>query len=396
LARYDIVLYGATGFTGALVAQYLARNAEGTRWAIAGRDASKLNAVAQSLPEPPPILIADASKPDTLDALAAGARVVCSTVGPYARHGSALVAACVRAGTHTCDLTGEAQWMAAMIAAHHEEAKRTGARVVHACGFDSVPSDIGAATAIAAYARRFNARPTSVKLYVRKASGGVSGGTLASMMELLDQASGDRAIRKILADPYSLLPAGAARGPDVNDLAGVSWDDAEQSWTAPFVMAASNAKVVRRTLALGDPSGNAELRYEERSSFGAGVGGAAKAAMMTAGLGAFTAAVSTGPGRAIVGPWLPQPGQGPNETARTNGYFEMDVVARGPLGEARVRVHGDKDPGYGSTSGMIAEAALALASTPSGAEGGVLTPAFAFGVGFAERLVRAGVTFTER
>lgn len=399
--RYDIVLWGATGFTGELVAAYLLKVRGTQGWALAGRSVQKLAEVRARLAELDPaatslpLLVADAGDPASLRTLTAQAKVICTTVGPYAKYGAPLVAACVDTGTHCCDLTGESHFMKQMIDTHHEAARAKGVRIVHACGFDSVPSDLGVFVAQQEAERRFGKPLPRVRLYVRKASGGVSGGTIASMKNMLEVAAVDKSVRRTLADPYCLLPTDAPRGPWVRDIGGASWDADEQVWVGPFVMAATNAPVVRRSHALrGSPNG-AAFAYTEVTRMGAGVGAWAKGQGMALGLGGFVGAMSTPGLKKLVDRFLPQPGEGPSRDTREKGFFVIDVVARGEAGqEVRVTVRGDKDPGYGATAGMLGEAALCLAEDPYDGPGGVLTPSVALGERYVGRLVRAGVTFS--
>lgn len=399
---YDLLLWGATGFTGQLVAEYLLRHegvGKAVRWALGGRNAQKLEQVRLALAalDPAardlPLVLADAHDPHSLQELAGSARVICSTVGPYGRYGSELVAACVASGTHYCDLTGEAPWMAEMIARHHEAAQAAGARIVHACGYDSLPSDLGALLARRALQDRTGRIPPSVRMYVRNTKGGFSGGTVASMMTLMQDQRSSPAVRKIMWDAYSLLPPGAGRGPkDVRDIVPAQFDAAAGAWVAPFFMAPSNAKVVRRTVALQDPQGNVGHSYTEVMHCGPGLRGWMAAQAITAAMGATLLALSTQLGRAVAGPLLPEPGEGPDEDAREAGHFRCDVVARDGNETARVVVRGNRDPGYGATSGMLAEAALCLALDHLQTPCGVVTPAVALGDALIGRLPRAGVT----
>lgn len=400
--RYDVVVWGATGFTGELVAAYLLRTIGVEGWAIAGRSRAKLEAVrarlvaidpaASSLP----MIVADAADPASLRALAAQARVVCTTVGPYAQHGLPLVAACVAEGAHCCDLTGEVQFMRRSIDQFDAPARAAGVRIVHACGFDSIPSDLGVFVLQREAVARFGKPLPRVRLYLRGSRGGVSGGTLASMKGLLAEAAADPAVRRVLANPYSLLPDGAPKGPRLNDVVPASWDADEGAWIGPFVMASTNAPVVRRSHALaGSPLGD-QLHYTEVSRLGAGAGGWAKATGLMVGMGGFVAAMSTAPGRWLLDRFLPQPGEGPSPEAQASGYFQVEVVGRGDGVELRCTVRGDKDPGYGATSGMLAESALCLARDALPDIAGVLTPASAMGAALVERLPRAGVTFAVR
>ncbi len=400
---YDIVLWGATGFTGRLVAEYLLRH-EGVgrrlRWAVGGRNQQKLESVREGLAQLDPaarqlpIELADAKDPAALQLLAAKTRVMCSTVGPYARYGSELVAACVARGTHYCDLTGEAPWMAEMIAQHHAAAQASGVRIVHACGFDSLPSDLGSLLAHRQFQAKTGEMPATTTLYVRSSKGGFSGGTVASMLAMMEDQRGNPALRKALWDPYSLLPSDAARGPkDVRDVVKVQFDPQEQSWVGPFVMAPTNAKVVRRTIALLEPTANAQHRYTEVVRCGKGPKGWLAAQGLQAGTAAMVGALMTPVGRAILEPLLPQPGEGPSAEVRNAGRFRCDVVARGGSQSVRVAVRGNLDPGYGATSGMLAEAALCLAQDDLQTPCGVITPAVAMGDALLARLGRAGVTF---
>ena len=404
-ADLDLVLWGATGFTGRLVARALAHGDHGARWALAGRDRAKLEALRAELGPAHaalPLVLADAGDPASLEALASRARVVCSTVGPYARHGSALVAACARAGTDYCDLTGEVQWMRRMIDAHHAEAERTGARIVHACGFDSVPSVLGTLVLQEHMRREHGSHLRAVRFYLARMRGGVSGGTVGSMLQALDEAAADPAVRRILGNPYALDPDPARRGPDRGDQVTVRYSEELQSWTGPFVMASVNTRVVRRTHALlGRPWGE-DFRYSEVQAFGPGPRGLARATAMTAGLGAFVGAVSVRPLRKLVERRLPAPGEGPSERARERGFFEVELRGEGTSArtgrEVRLAgsVKGQGDPGYAATAVMLSQSALCLAQDALPARGGVHTVGSALGLALVERLRRAGMTLEAR
>lgn len=397
--RFDVVLFGATGFTGRLVAEYLTRRAAGTalRWAIAGRTREKLERVRAELvaidaaAAEVAIVVGDAHDEAAMTAIAKEAKVVCTTVGPYLQHGAALVAACAAAGTAYCDLTGETPFIRQSIDRHHERAQGTGARIVHACGFDSVPSDLG----LLVHQRELEARAgrgAKAVTALFEVRGQFSGGTVASMMGLFDLAKRDRAVRRVLGDPYALDPAGGPR-PRVNDLRGPGYDRALGVFTAPFVMAAVNTRVVRRSHALlGRPWGD-DFAYDERMSLPRSARGAAMALGVTAGLAGIVAASQVPLLRKQLEARLPKPGEGPSEEQRAKGRY-------------RVRLHGgegarvvttfadDLDPGYDGTAKLIGEAALALALDPPASEGGVLTPATALGFGYVERLRAADVEIT--
>lgn len=399
---YDIVVWGASGFTGRLVVEYLARKyptGSGLRWAVAGRDADKLQSVlaefAESTPGVP-VLIADSNEAESLANLARSARVVLTTVGPYAKYGSKLVQACVTHGTHYCDLAGEVQWMRAMIDQHLPEAQKSGARIVHSCGFDSIPSDIGVYLLQQAAVKLHGEPCSEIALLVKAMKGGASGGTIASMLNAIDQARNDRDIAGILADPYALNPEGQRQGHDRRDQTSARFNEDAGVWTGPFVMAAVNTRIVRRTNAILDYPYGADFRYSECSITGKGAGGWFKSATMTAGLGAFMLASSYQFSRdKIVRRLVPKPGEGPNAEQRENGFFNLKLIGKTRQGEIlRMTVKGDRDPGYGSTSKMLAESAVCLAKDDLDISGGFWTPASAMGDKLSSRLTEnAGLSF---
>jgi len=401
----DVVLFGATGFTGKLVAEYLARHhgSSDLRWALAGRSTGKLTAVRAELAgiapglSDLPLLIADSSDRRALEDVARRTRVVCSTVGPYARHGSELVAACVASGTDYCDLTGEPQWIRRMIDAHADSARASGARIVHCCGFDSIPSDLGTFLVQEHAIERFGAPCNEVKVFVTKLRGGASGGTIASMLGVMEEATQDKAVRRILSDPYCLNPEGERTGPDGRDPTSVRRDPDLPGWTGPFVMAAINTRVVRRSNALLGYRYGRDFRYAELSAFPNDARGFLRATGQTLGIGAFMAAAVVKPIRSVLATKvLPKPGQGPSAEQRRRGKFEMCVVGkRSGAAPVFARVVGHSDPGYGETSIMLAESALCLARDGVVPEcpSGVLTPASAMGEKLLVRLRRAGMIF---
>lgn len=400
--EFDVVVWGATGFTGALVAEYLF-GAYGDdpdfRWALAARDETRLNHVKGSLgaaAESVPTIIANSHDEESLDSMTQRTRVIISTVGPYAKHGSALVAACVRNGTHYCDLAGEAQWIQRMIDEHHDFAKESGTRIVHCCGFDSVPSDISVWFLQQEAKRRFGSYCRSITLLVKAMKGGASGGTLASMMNIISESRADRSVARALSNPYTLNPPGEREGPERRDQRRAEFDPVAELWTAPFVMAGINTRVVRRSHALqGYPYGK-NFRYHEAVIAGEGLSGRAKANLLTAGIGAFVAAASFDPTRGLLERFvLPEPGEGPDANAREKGYFNLRTYGELPDGSViRGKTIGDRDPGYGSTSKMLSECAVCLARDPLQSDGGVLTPAVAMGGALLLRLTQnAGLSF---
>ncbi|NNC76976.1 MAG: saccharopine dehydrogenase [Woeseiaceae bacterium] len=398
----DVVVWGATGFTGALVAEYLlGRYGVGKElnWALAARDTNKLDALVETLGGDAamlPVIIANSNDPASLDTLCKRTRVVISTVGPYAKYGSDLVAACVANGTHYCDLAGEAQWIQQMIDQHHDAAKAAGAKIVHCCGFDSIPSDMGVWFLQNEAKKRFGDYCTSITLLVKAMKGGPSGGTLASMLNIVEESQADRSIARALSNPYTLNPAGEREGPERRDQRGPEFDPVAELWTAPFVMAGINTRVVRRSHALqGYPYGK-DFRYHEAVISGPGITGRLKATTATAGIGAFMVGVSKSFTRGLLEKYvLPKPGEGPDEDARMTGFFNLRQYGTLPDGSVIIaKTTGDRDPGYGSTSKMLSESAVCLAKDSLSPDGGVLTPSVAMGDALLGRLQEnAGLTF---
>jgi len=402
--EYDVVLWGATGFTGKLVAEYLVERygAANLKLALAGRNRMKLEAVRKELERVDPdaarlpLLLGDSFDEDALTEMASKTRVVCTTVGPYAKYGHALVAACVKTSTDYVDLTGEAQFIKEMIDLHQSAAEESGARIVHCCGYDSIPSDLATLMMYDAFSER-GGRLHQVRHFAGESKGGASGGTIASMLNIVDEAKKNPQLRRILVDPYALYPEGEPPGLDGRDPQGVRYDQDLGMWCGPFVMAAINSKVVRRSNALmGFPYGR-ELRYSEEMSTGKGPKGFARATVVAGGVAAFLAAVA-GPTRGLLEKRLPSPGEGPSKEARESGYFVSRFIADGrdAEGEAlqlRGVVKGVKDPGYGETAKMLGESALCLATDDVDAPGGIRTPASTMGKVLIERLRDAGMTF---
>jgi short subunit dehydrogenase-like uncharacterized protein len=396
--EFDIVLWGATGFTGRLVADYLVRNYlggdTGLRLALAGRNKEKLEGIAKEVGAPQlPILVGDSFDAESLNAIAAKAEVLVTTVGPYQKYGAKLVGACVRKGTDYCDLTGETHFIAAMIDAHEEEAKRTGARIVHCCGYDSIPSDLGTLIVQEAFKQRHGTYASQVKMAAVRVKGTPSGGTFASMINTVDEMKANPGLRKVLGDPYALNPKGV-RGPDKGDQTGARFDEDLDMWTGAFLMASINTRIVRRSHALmGQPWGEG-FRYSEVMGTGKGAKGWSRATSIAIGLVAFMGSLALPFTRPFVEKRLPSPGEGPSKEAREKGSFKHLFVALGDGRTERAVVSDQRDPGYGSTAVMLSEAALCLAlegaQLPSG--GGILTPATAMGMRLVERLRAAGLT----
>jgi short subunit dehydrogenase-like uncharacterized protein len=400
--EHDLVVFGASGFVGRLTAAYLAEHAPaGTRIALAGRSRAKLQDVRAMLPAAArdwPIVEADSHDPTALNALARSTRVVVTTVGPYARYGLPLVAACAEAGTHYADLTGETLFMRRSIDASDAVAKETGARIVHTCGFDSIPSDLGV-LALHEAARAAGAGELGDTTFVATAmSGGFSGGTIDSMRGQLDEARADKAARRLSADPYSLSPDRSADPPprEERDPTGVTRDPETGTFLAPFVMGVINTRVVRRSNALQSYAYGRGLRYRELMSGGTGPLGALRAGAIVAGLGALVGGLSLAPTRKLLDRVLPAPGEGPSEAQREKGFFRIEITTTTASGRRfRCRIAGQGDPGYKATAVMLGQAGLCLAEDedrlPAG--GGVLTPATAMGSVLTDRLRAAGQSY---
>jgi short subunit dehydrogenase-like uncharacterized protein len=381
--EFDTIVYGATGYTGRLVAEYLAGTyPTGVRWAMAGRSLSKLQQVREhlGLPETIPLLTANSDDPASLRAMCARTDVVITTVGPYQLHGSDLVAACAATGTGYVDLCGEPGWMRQMIDAHHETARASGARIVFSCGFDSIPFDVGVLTLQEAARARYGRAVPRVKGRVRSSKGGFSGGTAASLKATMAAAARDPSLIPLLASPFALTPGHSG----AHQPAGLlpEYDPTINAWVAPFIMAPINTKNVHRTnFLLGQPYGH-DFVYDEMVVTGLGDLGKA-AAEALAKLNPFA------------GDSGPKPGEGPSKEEREAGHFDILFAGLMPDG-ARIDavVTGDRDPGYGCTSKMLAESALCLVQDVAG-EGGIWTPGALMGAPLRERLVaKAGMTFT--
>ena len=402
---YDLVVFGATGFVGRLTAEHLAAHApDGVRVGLAGRSPERLAAVRDALGPAAagwPLVVADLDDPPSLRALAAGARVVATTAGPYRNGGLALVEACASAGADYADLTGEVLFMRDSADRHHARAAAAGVRIVHACGFDSIPSDLGVLALHEAARADGAGELEDTTLVVTGAKGGVSGGTIASMRSQQQELRADPGLRRIVADPYALSPDRAAE-PETGgerDVRGVRRDDDLGGWVGPFVMAPVNTRVVRRSNALLGWAYGRRFRYRAVVGFGAGPAAPVKAAAATAALAALAAGLARRPTRALLARFLPAPGEGPSEAARRGGYFRMSLHARTSSGARYVaHVAARGDPGYAATAVMLGQSALCLARDRDRlpARAGVLTPATAMGTALLDRLRAAGLTFDGR
>lgn len=405
--EFDIVLYGATGFVGKLTAEYLARAGGDARIALAGRSPERLVAIRDALGESAqswPVLTADAASPSSLDEMAARTRVVITTVGPYSRYGLPLVAACAAAGTDYADLTGEAMFVRQSIDDYHKQAADTGARIVHACGFDSIPSDMS----VFALHRRAEQDGTGAlgdtNFVLRGFSGGVSGGTAASMVEVFKASSGDPEIRRLQQDPYTLTQDRGAE-PELGPQPDLPWRRGSEIapelaglWTTGFAMALYNTRIVRRSNALLDYAYGRRFRYAENMSVGSSFAAPVVAAVATAannGLVAFGSRFFGLLPRRLVERVLPKPGTGPSEEARERGYYRAETYTTTTEGARYVATISQQgDPGYKATSVMLGESGLALALDRDKLSDlhGVLTPAAAMGDALLARFPAAGIS----
>ncbi len=398
---YDVVLYGATGFVGQQTVAYFAQHAQGINWAIAGRSRSKLEAVLRDTKVRVPIIVADAHDATALKELAASTRVVLSSAGPFGLYGSALVAACVQQRTHYVDITGETPWVRQMIDTHHAQAALEGTRIVPCCGFDSVPSDLGAYVVAQEMLRRHGVPCVDVKASF-SLRGGINGGTLASVLDILAKDQTRAFTNAFLLNPEHQPSAADAAHQDPTT---PHRDEDFGAWHGPFFMGPVNTRVVRRSVALYAAQGNTsyakDFHYQEYLRFGAGVLAATAAAGMSAGSLAGQAALRFAPVRKLTAALVPKPGQGPSQRSMDGGSFRCQLVGKSATGQVvRATISDKGDPGNRATTKMVCEAALALAcdfvqlpghSDPGGPRGGVLTPAFALGDVLAQRLRNAGM-----
>lgn len=384
--EFDIVVHGATGFTGRLVIEYLLQRypaGSGVRWAMGGRSADKLAQVRDAVKAPAdtPLVVTDSVDAASLDALMARTRLVLTTVGPYQLYGSALVAACAQAGVDYVDLCGEPAWMREMIDAHEAQAKSSGARIVFSCGFDSIPFDLGVALLQNEMHARFGTPANRVRGRVRKMKGTFSGGTAASLKATMAASAKDPKVLELLRNPFSLTPGfDGPRQPSGNK---PMLDETLGLWVAPFIMAAINTRNVHRSNFLLEHAWGQDFVYDEMLVTGPGDKGEAIA-------NAVAADKSMGDDSG------PQPGEGPSREEREAGFYDVLFIGCNTNGDTlRVGVKGDRDPGYGSTSKMISEAAVCLLQDAADTAGGIWTPASAMGARLTQRLQKnAGLRFS--
>lgn len=409
-AQTDITLFGATGFVGKIVANYLAEHApKNAKIALAGRNREKLMFLKNQLLNVHQgvldwkIVEADAFDRESLDELVAATKVVISTVGPFARYGENLVAACAEAGTHYVDSSGEVLFMRRMIDSYGDVAKKSGARIIHACGFDSVPSDLG--MFLTAHAAQKDGHTLAEVTNLVSMRGAMSGGTVDSIREQFSQVQRNPHLGQILKDPYSLSPDRSDE-PDLGDQPDFGFLATEEvgapeGWAGPFLMAGANSRVVRRSNSLQDHAYGKDLRYREFQTTGPGLKGRARALSLAAMSSFMVQALKTPALRDFLSRWVPEPGEGPTTTVQENGYFRCvfhGFVKPNPAPKTNpdyiATVFSQGDPGYKSTSKMLSVAAMCLAlyadELPE-SEGSVLTPATGLGMAYVQRLRMAGM-----
>ncbi len=399
--QFDVIVFGATSFVGQILAQYLTdtfnnQGQESLNWAIAGRSQQKLDEVKAGLKNRTgqaelTTLIADAHDEAAIKALCEQGKVIISTVGPYALYGETLVKVCAETGTDYCDLTGEVQWISRMLSKYEETAKASGAHIVHCSGFDSIPSDMGVYFTQQQAKESLGEYCTSISMRVKAAKGGASGGTIASMLNITKEVIANPSMRKDLVNPYWVCPPEHGFKVRQFDTKGPTFDNNFQAWTAPFIMAAINTRIVFRSNGLAGAPYGKDFKYDEAMLVGKGLKGRLTATAIVAGLGAFFIGAAIKPTRWLLeNKILPKPGEGPSPKEQVEGYYDIRFVGKTPAGkEIRTKVVGQGDPGYGSTSKMLGQVGACLALDKeqlNNKKGGFWTTSTLFGDRLIERL----------
>ena len=403
---YAIVLYGATSFVGQITAHYLthflshskAKDGSNVAWAIAGRDEDKLKKLQSKLESKVDLIIANSDEDASLDKMTKQAQVVISTVGPYLKFGEPLIKSCAKNGTDYVDLTGEAIFIKDMMDKYQETAKKSGARIVNSCGFDSIPSDLGVYFTQQQAKEQFNKNCNVIHMRVKAAKGGLSGGTIASMATIFEEVNKDKSRRKQVANPYLLNDDTDVPSVRQDNVSKPEYDSKHKRWLAPFVMASINTRIVHRSNQLSDYAYGRDFKYDEAMWMKDGVKGQLASYGMSAGLVGFATAMIFKPSRELLSKHvLPKSGSGPSKSEQENGYFDIRFFGSTANKDyISTKVTGDKDPGYGSTSGMLAQAALCLVQdiNKDDVAGGFWTPSTAMGDKLLTRLENhAGITF---
>ena len=403
---YAVVLYGATSFVGQITAHYLTeflsntkdKNGANVTWAIAGRDEEKLNELQSKLASKVDIIIANSDDAASLDKMTKQSQVIISTVGPYLKYGEPLIKSCVNNGTDYVDLTGEAIFIKDMMDKYQDTAKQSGARIVNSCGFDSIPSDLGVYFTQQKAEEKFGNACDIIHMRVKAAKGGLSGGTIASMATIFEEVSQDKSRRKQVANPYLLNDDKDVPNVRQANVSKPEYDDEHKRWLAPFVMASINTRIVHRSNQLLGYEYGRDFKYDEAMWMKDGVKGKLSSYAMSAGLLGFATAMMIKPSRELLSKHvLPKSGSGPSKEEQENGYFDIRLFGKTANNDTiNTKVTGDKDPGYGSTSRMLSQAALCLAQDISKDDigGGFWTPASAMGDSLIERLeAYSGISF---
>lgn len=411
---YTVVLYGATSFVGQITAHYLAQflteqqaddKSKSVTWAIAGRDEDKLKKLQDEIlskqgnkADKVAIIIANSNDEASLDAMTKQTQVLISTVGPYLKYGEPLIKSCAQNGTDYVDLTGEAIFIKDMLDKYQDTAKQSGARIVNSCGFDSIPSDLGVYFTQQQAQDKFNQACETIHMRVKAAKGGVSGGTIASMGTIFEEVAEDKARRKQVANPYLLNDDANAPTTRQKNVSKPEYDDDHKRWLAPFVMAVINTLIVHRTNQLLSYEYGREFKYDEAMWMQDGVKGKLMSYGLSAGLLGFASAMMFKPSRELLSKHvLPKSGSGPSKSEQENGFFDIRFFGTTTKQDTiSTKVTGDRDPGYGSTSRMLAQSALCLAQDVSqdAVAGGFWTPATAMGDKLIQRLEEhAGLSF---
>ncbi len=403
---YAVVLYGATSFVGQITAHYLTeflsnakdKNGANVTWAIAGRDKEKLNELQSKLASKVDIIIANSDDAASLDKMTKQTQVIISTVGPYLKYGEPLIKSCAENGTDYVDLTGEAIFIKDMMDKYQDTAKQSGARIVNSCGFDSIPSDLGVYFTQQQAEEKFGSTCDVIHMRVKAAKGGLSGGTIASMATIFEEVGQDKSRRKQVANPYLLNDDKDAPNVRQANVSKPEYDDEHKRWLAPFVMASINTRIVHRSNQLLGYEYGRDFKYDEAMWMKDGLKGKLSSYAMSAGLLGFATAMMITPSRELLSKHvLPKSGSGPSKEDQENGYFDIRLFGQtADKDSINTKVTGDKDPGYGSTSRMLAQAALCLAQDISKEEvgGGFWTPASAMGDSLLTRLEEhAGLSF---
>jgi saccharopine dehydrogenase (NAD+, L-glutamate forming) len=403
---YAVVLYGATSFVGQITAKYLSQflaDSNDIEWAIAGRDEEKLKKLQSEISDSGSakkvdIIIANSNDEASLDEMTKQAKVVISTVGPYLKYGEPLIKSCANNGTDYVDLTGEAIFIKDMMDKYQDTASQSGARIVNSCGFDSIPSDLGVYFTQQQAEKQFDEVCEKIHMRVKAAKGGLSGGTVASMATIFEEVGKDKSRRKQVANPYLLNDDADAPNVRQKNVSKPEYDSEHGRWLAPFVMASINTRIVHRTNQLTDYEYGREFKYDEAMWMKDGVKGQLTSYALSAGLFGFATTMMFKPSRELLSKHvLPKSGSGPSKSEQENGYFDIRFFGYTASNDSiSTKVTGDRDPGYGSTSRMLAQSALCLAQDIShkDVKGGFWTPASAMGDKLIARLEEhSGLSF---